>query len=296
MSFVTHDSSIQPQLPQILLGNEHQFTKKLMVEIAETKPNNFYVWRCESAWNNHRTMRRALTVLHACLKKHLDTHQPILVLDVVGSHYHRSISLYARRLGLRLMYVPAKMTPYLQPADTHVFSKLKSAVRSMWVQARSENGGADVLMKQLLSIVFQASRKVLCRNSWHRAFEEVGLLCSQVRLSQKLLWVLQWDAPPQVPSTQPTPKQLETVCPKRTKVSELSLFSKAPPKGAPGGKPIVLEEDATPPGSYKPAGGSSPPISTRTRSKVTHPSGEAASKTKGKGKGSLCAGGGDATA
>ena len=38
LGFVTHDPSVQPQPPQILIGNERRFTKKLLKELAAHTP------------------------------------------------------------------------------------------------------------------------------------------------------------------------------------------------------------------------------------------------------------------
>ena len=38
LGFVTHDPAVQPQLPQILIGNERRFTKKLLKELAAHTP------------------------------------------------------------------------------------------------------------------------------------------------------------------------------------------------------------------------------------------------------------------
>ena len=53
----------------------------------------------------------------------------ILLLDVHRSHIDKSILTHAKRCGIRLCYVPASMTGDLQPCDTHLFWKFKSAFR-----------------------------------------------------------------------------------------------------------------------------------------------------------------------
>ena len=45
IAFITHDTSVQPRLPQILLGNEHVMTLKLLRDLRQTTPGNFRLWR-----------------------------------------------------------------------------------------------------------------------------------------------------------------------------------------------------------------------------------------------------------
>jgi hypothetical protein len=109
MCFVANDSLAQARLPQILIGNEHFFTVSGLQKLCLSGkvPANIHLWRMKSAWNSHEKMRRALCILRNCLGQYMETHNVVLVLDVHGSHVHRSISLLARRLGIELVYVLA---------------------------------------------------------------------------------------------------------------------------------------------------------------------------------------------
>ena len=82
LAFITHDSSIQPKLPQIFIGNHHSFTKKLLGAIYPRAPEGYYRWREESSWNNQRLMCRAIRLLVKHLKDYLVSHQLVLVVDV----------------------------------------------------------------------------------------------------------------------------------------------------------------------------------------------------------------------
>ena len=62
-------------------------------------------------------MRSYLCLLAKCLGDVLRQHYVILVLDTASVHIHISIYKLARQKGIRLLYVPAKMTRYPQPCD-----------------------------------------------------------------------------------------------------------------------------------------------------------------------------------
>ena len=147
MSFVTHNSLLQPALPQILICNKSQCTQKELREIRAQLPPNFFIWQEKSAWNNHALTRRALTLLNTHMQDYFDVYQVVLLSDVARSHLRRSISLLARRYEMPLLYVPARLTWLLQPADTHVFAKLKQALRVAWTKLRSESVAGDVATK-----------------------------------------------------------------------------------------------------------------------------------------------------
>ena len=125
MSFICNESTVQPLLPQILIGNEHFFTLTALQQVTGL-PANMYLWREKSAWSNHVLIRRAITTLHRCLR-----HSPlrwsrtvILVMDVHKSHYHRSISLLARRYGFQLMYAFA-----LVAQATHLYCNVLATAK-----------------------------------------------------------------------------------------------------------------------------------------------------------------------
>jgi hypothetical protein len=49
VAMITDDTTIQPLLPQVLLGNEYRFTQKLLKEIGPEVPKNIVLRRLKSA-------------------------------------------------------------------------------------------------------------------------------------------------------------------------------------------------------------------------------------------------------
>jgi hypothetical protein len=70
-AMVTHDTTIQPLLPQVLLGNEHRFTQTLLRDIEPEVPKNIVLKRLKSAWNSHAIMLNILTLLAKALGKYM---------------------------------------------------------------------------------------------------------------------------------------------------------------------------------------------------------------------------------
>ena len=136
MAAITHDTAVQPKLPQVLIGNKHQLTAQVLRD-AKPLPHNIHVFKEETAWNNHAVMRRYISLLAKALGDMVKQRYVILLLDVHRSHIDKSIFVHARRCGLRLCYVPALMTAELQPCDTHLFSRFKSAFQELWRRQRA---------------------------------------------------------------------------------------------------------------------------------------------------------------
>lgn len=121
IAMFTHDTSTQPLLPQILLGNASRFTLSLLAPLTDQLPPNIYLWREAPSWTNKVVMQRVLKILRDALAPILATHHIILVLGVAKQQIDRGISLAATRNGTQLVYVPAQTIWLLQVCDTHVF-------------------------------------------------------------------------------------------------------------------------------------------------------------------------------
>ena len=243
ISMVTHDSTIQPLLPQILLGNKHNFTLGLVAALASHKPANFHIWREDSAWNNSKMMCRVLTLLVKCLAAFAETHQIVLVLDVARCHFKASVLGYATRLGVKLVFIPASLTFLLQPLDVFFFWRLKSRLRRKWLELTVASASGTISNQVWLQAVMEVTSSLLCILKWKHAFESVGLL-GEGLLSARVLQHLGWqDLPGGITSDLPSMEQLQCVFPRRTKVLRNSLLSwgipkpKAKAKAKPKAKP-----------------------------------------------------------
>ncbi len=165
LAFLTHDSTVQPKLPQIVLSNKKAISLGMLHTLLAGKPHNIRIWRENSGWTNHQVFRRLMSLLMQCLAEYVSTHQVILVVDVAKAHFHSTIFAHANKLGLRLVYVPAKLTWLLQPADTHCFSRFKAQLRKRWLQLRVASEDGKVSPTQWLLAVFEVVQKVLCASN-----------------------------------------------------------------------------------------------------------------------------------
>lgn len=202
-------------------------------------------------------MRKAICILAKHLKDYVATHQLILVLDVAGCHLHHTICSLAKQKGILLLYIPGKLTWLLQPADTHVFCRLKRRLRQLWLDlaVRSASGDAEWLAE-----VFKLVKKLFNGIPWRSAFESNGLLDNST-IGTRILTELGWAQPNMLPSSIPSAEQLKVILPQRSKMAHATMFSWAMPKAKAKAKPKA--KAGFPAAKPLPSG----PISSGTRAK-----------------------------
>ena len=178
-------------------------------------------------------MRKAICILAKHLKDYVATHQLILVLDVAGCHLHHTICSLAKQKGILLLYIPGKLTWLLQPADAHVFCRLKRRLRQLWLDlaVRSASGDAEWLAE-----VFKLVKKLFNGMPWRSAFESNGLLDNST-IGTRILTELGWAQPNMLPSSIPSAEQLKVILPQRSKMAHATMFSWAMPKAKAKAKP-----------------------------------------------------------
>ena len=137
-----------------------------------------------------------------------------------------TILQHARRCGIRLVYIPAKMTAYLQPCETHVFAKFEHAFRKLWRERRSLSPDGAISMRAWMQVVSSAIQQILTRTCWREAFVSNGLLERQQGLSARLRTVLELDDAVDLPREPPSAKKASRIFifPKRMKLNVLSYL------------------------------------------------------------------------
>ena len=218
LASICHDPEVQLRLPQVLIGNEHQFSVALLKSLTSL-PTNIHVWRCKSAWNTHALMRRYLSLLASSLGSVVKERYVILILDVARCHIHPTILAHAKRCGIRLCYIPALMTAELQPCDTHLFARFKAAFKEMWRRRKAASAAGSVTTMQWLEVVVAAIEVVLPANDWEAAFAAVGAVAEQTCLGERLCDALGWKLCPQVPEGLPSVQSASLVFPKKMKIN-----------------------------------------------------------------------------
>ena len=156
---VTHVASIcdrtevQPRLLQVIIGNSHRFTKRLMSSVRASKASNVHLSRRKSSWNNTSCMCEILDLLAHALKV-FPRFQPILLLDTASCHISDKVAAKAAALNMWLVPVPAGLTYLLQPLDVCVFFGYKEFLRQQYRKIRAEKGMVTAEMWLQLLLLF----------------------------------------------------------------------------------------------------------------------------------------------
>ena len=115
---VCDDSSLQPVLPQVIVGNHNILRVAYLKELEPMLPENIIVVRAKSSW----ITTELLIVVMEQLRRGLDNRvvkTPVLLMDACPVHLDAQVWKAARRLQILLCFVPASLTWLLQPLDVY---------------------------------------------------------------------------------------------------------------------------------------------------------------------------------
>lgn len=218
VAIVCDRTGIQPSIPHFILGNEHKFTRGLLGAAGAHCPSNVYLWRQVSAWNNKYVMVRILKHLHNSMRPWLATFQPVLLLDVAPCHLDPMVMKQAARLGIWLVYIPAKVTSLLQPLDTHGFAAFKTWLRRGFQELRSASPDGQVAGVEWVKLLRRASAEFFAARSWAKSFKQTGA-CEGENLTKCLQMHVGSLKRPAGPAEPLLAEDLEVVWPKRRRMA-----------------------------------------------------------------------------
>ena len=217
MASVCTDPAVNERLPQVLVGNAHQFTKAVLAAKSELG-EKLLLWKEQSAWVNRFVMVRYIKKLCERLGSDLTDRCVFLLVDMASPHIHADVFRMARKKGLRMLLVPAGLTPWLQPLDSHVFRQFRAKLQELWLSCKSAAQDGEVSTCAWLQLVNEAVQQVVVGRNWAYAFRRAGVL-GQDELSQRLLKAFNWSVPPKVALSLPAAGQAAAMFPRRRKVN-----------------------------------------------------------------------------
>ena len=215
VALICDDSSIQPKLPQFLLGNEHILPVPLAGQLKADGglPSNIRVCRHKSAWINDEKLADIVAHWSRALAEFRHSHQPILILDACPAHLGPKFLGACRRHNIWVQYIPARMTWLLQPCDTHCFGMLKRMFRREYHLALITSATGQVGVRRIVEIIVQGVREVMQGHRWAPAFVGNGWQYQQRFIRQKILKLLEWDTIPSLPAILPNYKEMRSIFP-----------------------------------------------------------------------------------
>ena len=170
VAFICDDVAIQSQLPQIIIGNEMVLLRRDEVQLQQELPANWFLRRRKSGWLNAEDRNNILKLLGEMLRRLQARYHIIVSMDASPVHLTRSVAAACAGAGLHLMFIPASMTPWLQPCDTHLFAKFKRALGTAYQAAQASSATGEVPALTLLRLVIETGKNVIETQPWRPAF------------------------------------------------------------------------------------------------------------------------------
>ena len=219
VAMICDNPSIQPRLPQFILGNEHILRVQDMQDIAETLPENVFLVRRKSSWVDHVFFCSVLELLRAAVSKVEPRMQIVMLLDASPVHTHDLVLRTAKRVHIRICFLPASSTWLLQPCDTHLFRKLKAGLTRLYRSYMVRNVKTAVPMIELLRMMVTLVRNVLQGTNWQDAFKHNGYGAEQLFTSTRVKTNLIENVLEQVSTDWPSDETIANMLPHRRKVN-----------------------------------------------------------------------------
>ena len=187
VGFASPEDTIQQQLPQILLVNEHVVSQALYRDVIQYMPPNTRIRRLESGWMTRQLLGQVFSLLVRCLRDVIDSGRYIvLVIDAASQHLGDEVAKAARRHDIYLACIPAKLTFLLQPLDACIFITFKKILRKLFMEARLNSDDGSLSKFSWLERVGAALREVFLRGGFPRAFAKCGITGFQYYLSDRI--------------------------------------------------------------------------------------------------------------
>jgi hypothetical protein len=96
-----------------------------------------------TGWQTTETMQQRLRFLRS-LPEYAGMHEILVIIDCYAAHLCDDVRALADELGLRLHFIPPRLTDILQPLDRAVFGALKAEYRGIYRYERSEREGKSM--------------------------------------------------------------------------------------------------------------------------------------------------------
>ena len=217
VGFICDVPVVQRVLPQIIIGNLSTFLVRDWAVIKAAAPENVYVLRQKSAWNNANLLCRIIRLLGQLLAPYANEFQPILLMDACKIHLADSVLAACAAAGVWPIIVPAKLTWLVQPCDTDAFHPYKALLKKVYSERKAGAVSGQLGVVEFLECMYEAIRRVLCERQWGLSFSRNGFGWQQAALSERVLGHLGAQAPPSLPADEPSADTVRLCFPRRSR-------------------------------------------------------------------------------
>ena len=219
VAMICDDTSLQPRLPLLLIGNEVIFPVAKLESMRPSLRPNVRLWRRKTGWVSTETMRDILRELSAALGELTATRTVVLLMDTAPVHTCARFINLAARHKIAVQFIPAKLTWLLQPLDTHAFARFKLHALHQYRAHVLRSAHGECELTAVLESVISAIRHVLQGVVWAKAFDGNGYgTHGQAHLRTTILKEMEWESLPELPASLPEYANLTAVFPRRRNI------------------------------------------------------------------------------
>jgi hypothetical protein len=167
LAAVCSDGALQKHLPQVRLPRARPERGAgptvLAAYAAAGAPQAAY--HGGSGWNNGAILVSYLRELRRRVARVAPGRPLVLVMDDSGIHTGDTALRECIRLRIAVVIIPSRMTWCLQPLDTHVFARLKAAIRAAVFERMAAGLGCRVAPTDRIRLHGEAIRRVLASST-----------------------------------------------------------------------------------------------------------------------------------
>ena len=209
LACVCNDADLQPYLPQVWLPRTEpgKVPPAAMRAVFTASGAPHEAWHGSRGFVTQRIIRAWLSRLRRRVHQLRPGANIVVVMDVCPVHVAEPVLAAARRMGVTVVLIPARLTWLLQLLDTHVFAQVKREMRRrLWLCKQSAPSGTITVAEHMAALT-EAVTVMLVRRSWSHLFARVCLDGSTANMRPGLHDLLQGvDLTPR----RPTEKELAT--------------------------------------------------------------------------------------
>lgn len=223
VAIICNDHTIQPHLPQVIIVNEHIVSARTMRTWKPLAGTKAEVWRQKSAWINNENFGLIIKGIGKAVQARAPERQIILLMDAHICHFSKEALRQAALYQIWPCIIPASTTSFLQPLDTHVFSRFKMYLRTCMHKQMMSGANRDLSSEQVLQSLMESMKGVLQKHRWAEVFQQNGF-GSQLQARPHLLKMLHWTEQPCIPNEMPTLEQFQSCFPQGREIPFRELF------------------------------------------------------------------------
>ena len=158
-----------------MLVGDKALRKQDEAAIKASLPDNVYLLRQPSGWNNSHTQADIVTLTKNVLAPHLERYQVIWLSDACKSHMAQDVMTAILDVGFWYCILPANLTWLLQPLDVTTFVMFKRFLKNEFTESLGDPSGRQGVMR-MIPIAVKAVRAIFQSHRWRRAFAYCGAM------------------------------------------------------------------------------------------------------------------------